>query len=218
MMNTNCKIIIPLLLVLAFSLRLSAQPSDTFRADTLSDGTFRRMAGKSFPADCTVRRSDLRILHVLHVDADGHEHEGEMVCNKAIASDLLDIFRRLYEASYPIERMALVDDYDADDEQSMTANNTSCFCFRTVAGSNRLSKHAQGLAVDINPLYNPCVRKKKDGTTTVQPRKGRVYADRNRKSPYRIVQGDLCHRLFREHGFTWGGSWRSVKDYQHFER
>ena len=188
-----------------------------FRVDTLSDEVFRRMVGKSYPKDCTVRRSDLRLLHVLHVDAEGHEHEGEMVCNKAIAQDLLHIFRRLYEARYPIERMRLIDDYDADDERSMTDNNTSCFCFRQIAGSKKLSKHSLGLAVDINPLYNPCVRQTAKGGTTIQPAAGRRYADRSKKSPYKIEKGDLCYRLFTEHGFTWGGSWRSVKDYQHFE-
>ena len=33
-----------------------------------------------------------------------------------------------------------------------------------------------------------------------------------------IDRNDLCYRLFVKHGFTWGGSWRSLKDYQHFER
>ena len=193
------------------------QPED-FRVDTLSDAVFSRMLGKSFPEGCTVARSDLRLLSVLHYDADGSTKHGQMVCNKAIADDLLDIFRQLYEARYPIERMTLIDDYDADDERSMTANNTSCFCFRQVAGSKKLSKHAQGLAVDINPLYNPCVRKKSDGSTTVEPVAGAPYADRRKPSLYKLKRGDLCYRLFVEHGFRWGGAWKTVKDYQHFER
>ena len=194
------------------------QGSDGFRVDTLSDAVFAGMAGKSFPEGCTVERGELRLLSVLHCDAEGRTLRGQMVCNKAIAADLLDIFRRLYEARYPIERMVLIDDYDADDELSMTANNTSCFCFRRVAGSKHLSKHALGMAVDINPLYNPCVRTRTDGGVTIQPAAGALYADRNRRSPYRLVHGDLCYRLFTEHGFKWGGAWKSVKDYQHFER
>ena len=162
-------------------------------------------------------RSDLRHLRIRHYDAEGQEHDGELVCNKKIAHDLIDIFRQLHAAHYPIERVALIDDYGADDEQSMTANNTSCFCFRAVAGSKKLSKHALGLAVDINPLYNPCVRRKSDGSMLVQPAAGKRYCNRNGQFPYKIVRGDLCHRLFLEHGFTWGGAWRSLKDYQHFE-
>ena len=123
-----------------------AAQGGVFTADTLTDAVFQRMQGRSYPDDCTVPRSELRYLQVLHYDAEGHVHKGEMVCNRRIADDLLDIFRRLYEARYPIERMRLIDDYDADDEQSMQANNTSCFCYRAVAGGKRLSKHAQGMA------------------------------------------------------------------------
>lgn len=198
-------------------LTASAQVN-AFTADTLPDAVFRRMQGRSYPTGCTIARSELRYLKVLHYDAEGHIHQGELVCNQRIANDLLDIFRQLYEAHYPIERMQLIDNYEADDEQSMQANNTSCFCYRTTPGGKRLSKHAQGLAVDINPLYNPYVRRQKSGTTIVQPKTARPYTDRSRKFRYKIDKGDLCYRLFIEHGFAWGGNWLSLKDYQHFEK
>ena len=100
----------------------------------------------------------------------------------------------------------------------MQANNTSCYCYRPIAGTTRLSKHARGLAIDVNPLYNPCVRRKKDGTLLIQPSTGKPYADRNKFFKYKITRRDLCYRLFIQHGFRWGGDWRSVKDYQHFEK
>jgi hypothetical protein len=203
--------------MLAYSLLGSAQTQDGFSVDTLTDAVFQRMLGRSYPEGCTVRRSDLRYLRVRHYDKDGQVHEGELVCHQKISRQLIDIFQRLYEARYPIERISLIDDYDADDEQSMRANNTSCFCYRTVAGSKKLSKHAQGLAIDINPLYNPYVKQCKDGSLKVQPLTGRKYTQRRASFPYKIEKGDLCHRLFLEHGFTWGGAWRTQKDYQHFE-
>jgi hypothetical protein len=189
-----------------------------FRADTISDDVFARMQGRSFPSHCTIARSELRYLRLLHRNAEGAIVMGEMVCNRSIAADLIDIFRELYLAGYPIERMVLIDDYEANDERSMTANNSSCFCFRTVAGSRKLSKHAQGLAVDINTLYNPCVRYRRNGSRSIEPAAGARYADRSIVTPYTIVNGDLCYRLFTQHGFTWGGNWRTVKDYQHFEK
>lgn len=192
---------------------LSVQAQEQFTADTLTDAVFQRMQGRSFPEGCSVHRNDLRYLRVLHYDAEGQVQQGELVCNKTIAQDLLDIFRQLYKARYPIERMRLIDDYEADDERSMRANNTSCFCFRAVSGSKKLSKHAQGLAIDINPLYNPYQKGQR-----VQPRNAAKYCDRSKTFPYKIVAGDLCHRLFLQHGFQWGGSWKSLKDYQHFER
>jgi len=141
-----------------------------------------------------------------------------MVCNKEIADELLTIFRQLYEARYVIESIRLMDDFDADDERSMRANNTSCFCYRAVAGSQKLSRHALGMAVDINPLYNPCVRQQKNGKPTVQPTTAIPFVDRQRSFPQKIDKSDLAYRLFMSHGFRWGGAWRTVKDYQHFEK
>ena len=160
----------------------------------------------------------LDTVYVQHMDGQGVTHEGIIVCNKTIAADLRDIFAELYRQKYPIERIRPISDYDNDDERSMQANNTSCYCYRPIAGSNKLSKHAQGLAIDINPLYNPCVRRRKDGTLLIQPATGKPYVDRSRTFQYKITPGDLCYRLFRQHGFRWGGNWRSLKDYQHFEK
>ena len=157
-------------------------------------------------------------LQVRHVDGNGQSHEGVIICNHAIAADLRDIFAELYRQRYPIERVHPISDYGDDDERSMQANNTSCYCYRPIAGSTKLSKHAQGLAIDINPLYNPCVRRRKDGTLLVQPATGRPYVNRQKSFPYKITSQDLCYRLFRQHGFRWGGNWRTLKDYQHFEK
>lgn len=141
-----------------------------------------------------------------------------MVCHRRIAADLVAIFRQLYDAHYPIARMVLVDEYRADDETSMRANNTSCFCYRTVAGSRKVSAHAMGMAVDINPLYNPYVKRRANGRLFIQPANAEPYTHRERRFDYKIERGDLCHRLFLQHGFSWGGAWRSLKDYQHFEK
>ena len=84
-------------------------------------------------------------------------HTAKIVGNHTITDDLREIFAELYRQRYPIERIRPISDYGNDDEQSMRANNTSCYCYRKVAGSKTLSKHARGLAIDINPLYNPGV-------------------------------------------------------------
>ena len=189
-----------------------------FVAETISDGVFARMKGRSYPAHCTIPRTELRYIRVLHHDAEGNIRLGELVANKAIAKDLVSIFRQLYEARYPIERMLLIDDFDADDEQSMRHNNSSAFCYRAVAGTKVLSHHARGMAVDINTLYNPYVKRRADGTLFVQPQTATPYVDRTKHHPYTIRKGDLLYRLFIQHGFTWGGSWKSCQDYQHFEK
>ena len=206
-----------LFLSLLFLTVLSLQAQD-FSSAPLSDSLFARMQGLSYPKGCSVARSDLRHVRVLHVDAEGKVHKGELVCNKAIAQDLVEIFRKLYEAKYPIEKIRLIDEYGADDEQSMCDNNSSSFCYRNVPGTKKLSKHAMGMAIDINTRYNPYVRKGADGRQLISPSNGVPYVDRSKSYPYKIVKGDLLYRLFIQHGFRWGGNWKTMKDYQHFEK
>jgi hypothetical protein len=160
----------------------------------------------------------LDTLTVKHIDFQGRTQEGIIICNHIIADDLRAIFEQLYKEKYPIERIRPISEYGDDDERSMRANNTSCYCYRVVEGSTKLSKHARGMAIDINPLYNPCVRRKKDGTLLIQPETGKPYVDRKKLFRYKISRSDLCYRLFTRYGFRWGGDWRSLKDYQHFER
>lgn len=205
-----------LLLALVYTSCLYGQ--DDFVASEIPDSVWTKMQGKTYVPNPDIRRSDLRYLRVLHWDYDGQPHRGELICNKRIANQLLTIFRELYLQHYPIQRMRLPDEYDADDERQMRDNNTSCFCYRTIAGSNKLSYHARGLAVDINPLYNPYIRYRKDGTAIIQPANAKAYTNRQKQYLYKIVKGDLCHQLFVKYGFTWGGGWASsTKDYQHFD-
>lgn len=189
-----------------------------FVAENISDATFKRMWNKSFKKSCSIPRSELRYIKVLHYTLDGKIQLGEMVCNKSIAKDLIEIFRKLYDAKYPIERMVLVDDYDADDNLSLEANNSSCFNFRFIAGTKKLSNHSKGKAVDINTLYNPYVRVRSNGSVYVAPVSGKRYADRTKTFNYKIDHNDLCYKLFKKHGFSWGGDWKRAKDYQHFEK
>ena len=197
--------------------QVGSSVSAVFSVEAIPDSIFRLMQGRSYTAGCTIPRSELRYLRLSHVDAEGQEHVGELVCHRRIAQEVCDIFRTLYQARYPVERMQLIDRYEADDERSMQANNTSCFNYRTVVGTRMLSAHARGMAIDLNPRYNPHVRQS-GGKRCVSPRGSQSYADRSKSYPYKIVQGDLAHRLFRQHGFQWGGAWRSSKDYQHFEK
>ena len=199
-------------------LQLLALQAQVFTAQNIPDSIWTRMQGRSYPQECGIARSELRYLELSHYDFDGEEHIGQMVCNRQIADDLLYIFRKLYEAEYPIARMRLIDDYDASDQRSMADNNTSCFCYRRIAGSETLSKHSRGMAVDVNPLYNPCLYVR---SGRVLPPEGKPYA--HNRSKRKDITGmidasDLCYRLFISRGFRWGGSWRSLKDYQHFEK
>ncbi|MBQ8452405.1 MAG: M15 family metallopeptidase [Prevotella sp.] len=188
-----------------------------FAAEPIPDGVWQRMQGKTYKENPYIGRDDLRHIRALHWDYDNQMHVGEMIVNREIADRVVSIFRKLFEAKYPIQRMLLPDVYDADDEIQMRDNNSSCFCYRAIAGTAKLSKHARGLAIDINTLYNPYYKDRVDGTRFVQPATAAHYCDRTWDFPYKIDYQDLCLRLFTEAGFEWGGDWTSCKDFQHFE-
>ncbi|MCM1058482.1 MAG: M15 family metallopeptidase [Firmicutes bacterium] len=189
--------------------------------DAAADGTDASgvsATGSNTADTLQITPDELRYVHILHYDFDGYPTEGELICNEYIAQDLVEIFYQLYCNEYRLERVLLIDEYDGDDVASMEDNNTSCFNYRVVAGSTSLSKHAYGLAIDINPLYNPYITYGKDGAMNVSPVSGTDYADRSLSFPYKIDEDDLCYKLFIQHGFTWGGSWNHSKDYQHFQK
>ena len=197
---------------------------DGFSYEPLSEEIILRIAGLSYPRDSitnpakdVIPLQDLRYVKIRYVDFDGKAQNGELICNQKIAQDLVEIFSELYDRQYPLASVRLVDDFGGDDLASMEADNTSCFNFREVTssggGRHKLSLHAYGLAVDLNPLYNPYVKKGK-----ILPQSAKPYANRKHANPYRIDHEDLAYQLFTAHGFTWGGDWKSLKDYQHFEK
>ena len=190
-----------------------AAPDSVFVSMPIPPEVEARMRGVSYPAYATISLEDLRYLRLSYVDFEGNPQVGELVCNKRIADDLVDIFRELYKARYPIRSIRLIDEYGGKDEASMADDNTSCFNYRPKSGGRSLSKHALGLAVDVNPLENPYVRGR-----TVLPAEAVPYVDREQTFPHKIDKNDLSYKLFRQHGFTWGGSWGLLKDYQHFEK
>lgn len=194
---------------------------DGFYYEPLSEALVEYITGVSYPESLdnpAVTTDQLTYAHVLYYDFEGNPAEGELICNQTIAQDLVEIFCELYKTEYQIEKIRLIDEYGGDDNLSMADNNTSCFNYRVVEGTSSLSKHAYGLAIDINPLYNPYITYNKDQTMNVFPAAGEIYADRSASFPYKIDENDLCFRLFKEHGFTWGGDWNSCKDYQHFQK
>ena len=191
--------------------------ADGFSVTTIDDTTFARMKGKTYKDNCTVPLSELRHVKVLYKNKAKQTLKGEIVCNKHIADDVAEIFYELYKANYPIERIRLMDDYNADDETAMRDNNTSSFNFRFISHSTKVSKHGLGLAVALNTLYNPFVLTV-DGKLHVEPATALKYVDRSKNFDYKIDENDLAYKLFIQHGFEWGGGhWKARKDYQHFE-
>ena len=178
-----------------------------------------RITGMSYPKDtrsCLVSFDELRYLRILYVDFSDEEHVGELIVHKKLADEVLKIFAELYDNRYPLTSVRLVDDFGqpGDDTKSMEADNTSSFCYRKVADSEKLSRHSYGAAIDINPMRNPYIRP--DGS--VSPSNGKQYADRSKDFPGKIDKHDLCYKIFTRYGWSWGGDFTDSKDYQHFSK
>ena len=180
------------------------------------------MTGLSYKENNNISIEELSYLTIPYYDFNYNIQYGHMVVNNSVAEEVLDIFAELFDIKYPIERMELVDKYNADDFQSIEYNNTSAFNYReSTDGNGKLSRHAYGLAIDINPQINPYVNS--DGTGAHQ--NAREYWDRNinnwtsdiAKAAYIGTDTDI-YRIFTKYGWQWGGNWTSYRDYQHFQK
>jgi hypothetical protein len=191
------------------------------RITPLPEDVRAEMIGVSWHEGCPVALDDLRLLKPRFVGLDGKPHIGELVVHHSAAEDVAAIFEELFAAGFRIERMQRIDAYGGDDDKSMAANNTSAFNCRPVAGRSKgFSRHAYGVAIDVNPRTNPFVRPGKGpgGGDRIDPPGGEAYLDRTQEVPGLIVKGDVVTKAFIRRGFAWGGNWRTMKDYQHFQR
>jgi len=165
----------------------------------------------SWHRGCPVPISELRLVRLAYWGFDDRPHTGRLVLNRDAVRPVVAAMRTLYNARFPIRRMVLVDRYGADDDRSMAADNTSAFNCRRVEQSTSWSQHAYGRAIDINPRENPYLL----GGRVLPPR-GRAFINRSLRRKGMIHAGDVVVRAFASVGWTWGGSWTSRLDYQHF--
>ncbi len=203
-----------LILILGWSVAAQAgEASFEGNAQPLSPQLRAEMTGVSWRPGCPVALEQLVLLRLSHWGVDGQVHSGELVVHQQVAQELVAVFRVLFEARFPIERMQRIEAYGGDDDLSMAANNTSAFNCRAVEGTKVFSRHAYGMAIDLNPRLNPYVRGQ-----DVRPPGGRAHLDRRQSVPGMIRAGDPVHQAFLQRGWRWGGAWRTLRDYQHFEK
>ncbi len=173
----------------------------------------RAQLAHSWHPGCPVAPARLRRVRLTYWGFDGKAHTGALVANADAVRDLVQVFRRLYVARFPIRRMRPIDAYGGNDERSLAADNTAAFnCRYAIApGPKRWSAHAYGEAIDVNPVENPYLERGR-----VHPRAGAAYLNRSKVRPGMAVRGGLLVREFVAVGWQWGGRWTRSPDYQHF--
>jgi|HubBroStandDraft_6_1064221.scaffolds.fasta_scaffold80343_2 hypothetical protein len=207
-------------IVFAFCTSMVAQPGPPQQRDATifpmtparcNDMKLHRVIKPGAPVGC----ERLREVKFGYFGFDGQTHvDGEVVVLDAVAGHVLQIFETLRRRQFPIAKARSMDLYNGDDEASMSDNNTSAFNDRAIAGGGRISIHAFGLAIDINPIQNPYVRRT-DRVLSFSPKAGIAYVDRTNLRP---GMAEAIIDVFSDHGFNiWGGDWHNPKDYQHFQ-
>ncbi len=148
-----------------------------------------------------------------YVGFDHRSHVGTMVVNESVASSVVAVFKLLYQAAFPINKMIPESAYHGDDNEAAAADDTSGFNCRyaVAAGPPRWSVHAYGEAIDVNDVQNPYV----DGATIIPPT-GAGYRDRSDVRPGMAVMHGTLVDAFATIGWQWGGRWRATPDFQHF--
>jgi D-alanyl-D-alanine carboxypeptidase len=179
--------------------------------ELISPAQAEQMNGVSWRKGCPVSLRDLRLLTVQHWGFDGKVRTGRLIVHEEVSRQLVDVFRELYAAHFPIRRMVPVDAYGGSDFRSIEADNTSAFNCRYVDGATRWSEHAYGRAIDVNPIENPYVSGRRTSHAASRP-----YLDRARHRPGMAYEGGALVRVFDAIGWGWGGRWTSAQDYQHF--
>lgn len=171
-----------------------------------------RIRGRSWKDDPRCPPPDaLALVAARHRTLDGGVADGELIVARALAPQVVVLLHRLYGLGFPIAAMRLVDEHDADDDRSMEADNSSAFNFRTVAGTDALSQHAFGRAIDLNPRENPmCWRSGRFVPPCAAP-----FLDRRTLRPGMIVRPGPVVAIFDELGWAWGGDWMHVADLHH---
>jgi hypothetical protein len=154
-------------------------------------------------------RRDLAVAAVEYRSSSGRQETGYLIVHRELKEEIAAIFREIAQAGFPVEKMVPMTQYGWSDEKAMADNNTSAFNYRRVPGNPKLSLHACGRAVDINPRLNPYITPK-----GVYP-PGATY---NPSRPGTITADSAVTRAFEKRGWRWGGRWRARKDWQHFEK
>ncbi|EGA64501.1 hypothetical protein VIBR0546_16838 [Vibrio brasiliensis LMG 20546] len=157
------------------------------------------------------------------VNFSGQTMQGSMIVLDIVAPSVERIFTELYKRKFPLHSARLMREFKGDDNASMDANNSSAFNARPITGGSSWSKHAYGVAVDINPVQNPFLEFDDNGTITVKPAQSLTrYVNRTRFRARDEVErqgmAEQVVELFAHHGFLiWGGDWNTPIDTQHFE-
>ncbi|WP_380164261.1 M15 family metallopeptidase [Jannaschia sp. R86511] len=171
------------------------------------------LARSTWVPGCPVAAEDLRRVLVAFWGFDGRHHTGELLVNVDAVDAVVAAFEAMHAERFPLEQVRVIGAAELDAAPTGDGNVTSAFVCRPSVGGGGWSEHAYGRALDVNPFHNPYVRSR---GRVVIPELATAYTDRERVLPGMLADDSAAVRAFREAGWTWGGDYRTLKDWQHF--
>ena len=208
-------LMIPTIVLVLSTTPVHPDVSPVFEVRPISEAQRTQMQDVTWRKGCPVGFKHLREVHVGYRNPAGDAAQGLLIVHRGVAHETKRIFQDLFAAGFVFEEIQPASVHAGNDDHLMATNTTSAFNCRRVTDGKGFSKHSYGRAIDINPLWNPYVKGQK-----VLPPKGAPYAKdrKNLKQPGLLHPESLPVQLFKKAGWTWGGDWKSLKDYQHVEK
>ena len=149
------------------------------------------------------------LIDLEFLDFSGEVRSGFLVAHRELETEIRAIFGEILQARFPIRQMIPVSQFAWSDDASMAWNNCSAFNFRLKVGKTTLSHHAMGRAIDINPVQNPYIK----DDFVLPP--GAFYDPENKGT---LLENGPVVAAFESRGWVWGGRWKEIQDYHHFEK
>lgn len=172
------------------------------------------LARSTWQPACPVPVADLRYVLVQHWGFDGRPHTGEVLVHADGVDVVVAVFEAMFAERFPVEEVRVVRADELDAAPTGDGNVTSAFVCRGSVGGGRWSRHAYGLALDVNPFHNPYDRGS-GADRLVLPELATAYTDRDRELPGMLTGTSAAVRAAEASGWGWGGRWRSAKDWMH---
>lgn len=154
--------------------------------------------------------ANLVLIDVEYYSTDEKLHRGQLLVNKAIETDMILLFDYIKVTGFPIFSAIPIVRFDWDDNASMQANNSYVFCYRDIT----FSKHATGMAIDINPLFNPLRWKAPYQNRPNKPANGTL----DQQVEGTLFPGHHLVEKLNDMGYRWGHYFSKNFDDHHFEK
>jgi hypothetical protein len=199
-------------MALSMALFALARPVGAAGISPLSEAERSRMTGTSWKPDCPVPLDDLVSVSVTYFGFDHSQHQGTLVVNKRIALDVERIFAELHTIRFPINKIDAWEKYGPDvyADQNITVG---FYCEKADDSPTEWSSHAYGMAIDINPFFNPFL----DLQHNWWPKSAARYVPRD-EVPGKVSMQTPIFQIFTRHGWAWGGFDAGTPDYMHFNK